>query len=127
MALEMKYSPVLDLAKKLGMKNTSVNEEGGALKVNGTVNTQYQKNLIWDKIKEIGGENSSDIKADIKVENNNYLDVYTVQSGDTLSALAKKYYKNAGAYMDIFNANKDQLKNPDMIQVGQSLKIPFKS
>lgn len=127
MALEMKYAPVLDLTKKLGMKNTSVNEEGGSLKLNGTVNTQYQKNLIWDKIKEIGGENSSDIKADIKVENNNYLDVYTVQKGDTLSALAKKYYKNAGAYMDIFNANKDQLKNPDMIQVGQSLKIPFKN
>lgn len=127
MALEMKYAPVLDLTKKLGMKNTSVNEEGGSLKLNGTVNTQYQKNLIWDKIKEIGGESSSDIKADIKVENNNYLDVYTVQKGDTLSALAKKYYKNAGAYMDIFNANKDQLKNPDMIQVGQTLKIPFKN
>lgn len=127
MALEMKYAPVLDLAKKLGMKNTSVNEDGGALKINGTVSTQYQKNLIWDKIKEVGGENAHDIKADIKVENNDYLDIYTVQKGDTLSALAKKYYKNAGAYMDIFNANKDQLKNPDMIQVGQSLKIPFKN
>jgi hypothetical protein len=35
-----------------------------------TANTPYEKNAIWDKIKEIGGDNPSDIMADIKVEDN---------------------------------------------------------
>lgn len=49
---------------------------------------------------------------------------YIVQSGDTLSKIAKEYYGDAGRYMDIFNANKDKLTSPDKIQVGQELVIP---
>lgn len=49
---------------------------------------------------------------------------YVVQSGDTLSKIAKEYYGDANRYMDIFNANTDKLSNPDKIQVGQELVIP---
>ena len=49
---------------------------------------------------------------------------YIVQSGDTLSKIAKEYYGDAGKYMDIFNANNDKLSDPDKIQVGQELIIP---
>ncbi|OFV81884.1 MAG: hypothetical protein A2Y78_14105 [Acidobacteria bacterium RBG_13_68_16] len=49
---------------------------------------------------------------------------HLVVSGDTLSALAKKYYGKASLYMKIFEANKDQLSNPDLIKVGQKLRIP---
>lgn len=49
---------------------------------------------------------------------------YTVQSGDTLSHIAKRFYGNANQYMKIFNANKDQLKDPDHIKIGQVLKVP---
>lgn len=49
---------------------------------------------------------------------------YIVQSGDTLSKIAKEYYGDAGKYMDIFNANTDKLSDPDKIQVGQELIIP---
>jgi nucleoid-associated protein YgaU len=41
-----------------------------------------------------------------------------------LSKISKQFYGNANEYMRIFNANKDKLKNPDNIQVGQELKIP---
>ena len=51
---------------------------------------------------------------------------YTVVSGDTLSKIAKKFYGNANAWNTIFQANKDQIKNPDMIHPGQVLKIPAK-
>ncbi len=54
-------------------------------------------------------------------------DVYgyhTVKSGDTLSAIAKKLLGSANRYTDIFNANKDQLSDPDKIKVGQKLVIP---
>jgi nucleoid-associated protein YgaU len=50
--------------------------------------------------------------------------IHEVVKGDTLSALAKRYLGSANRYMDIFNANKDQLNNPDMIKVGQKLRIP---
>jgi nucleoid-associated protein YgaU len=49
---------------------------------------------------------------------------HVVVSGDTLSGLAKKYYGKASLYMKIFEANKDQLTNPDLIKVGQKLRIP---
>jgi nucleoid-associated protein YgaU len=49
---------------------------------------------------------------------------YTVAGGDTLSKIAKKFYGNANAWNTIFQANRDQIKNPDMIHPGQVLKIP---
>jgi LysM repeat protein len=50
--------------------------------------------------------------------------MHDVVSGDTLSALAKRYYGDASKYNRIFEANRDQLSDPDKIQVGQKLKIP---
>jgi nucleoid-associated protein YgaU len=47
-----------------------------------------------------------------------------VQAGDTLSAIAKRLLGNANAYMEIYNANRDQLSDPDKIKPGQVLKIP---
>jgi len=49
---------------------------------------------------------------------------YTVQSGDTLSKISQHYYGNAHDYMKIYNANRDQLSDPDEISVGQELVIP---
>jgi nucleoid-associated protein YgaU len=49
---------------------------------------------------------------------------HTVVSGETLSAIAKKYYGDANKYPEIFEANKPMLKHPDKIYPGQSLRIP---
>ena len=49
---------------------------------------------------------------------------YTVVRGDTLSAIAKTQYGNAGQYPKIFEANKPMLSNPDKIYPGQVLRIP---
>jgi nucleoid-associated protein YgaU len=49
---------------------------------------------------------------------------HTVARGDTLSAIAKTYYGNAGAYMKIFEANRPMLGHPDKIYPGQLLRIP---
>ena len=51
---------------------------------------------------------------------------YQVQSGDSLSKIAKKYYGNAMEYNKIFEANKPMLKDPDKIYPGQMLRIPPK-
>ena len=50
--------------------------------------------------------------------------LHEVVSGDTLGGIAKKYYGNAGQYMKIFEANRDILDDPNLIKVGQKLKIP---
>lgn len=55
------------------------------------------------------------------VEETQYHDVV---SGDTLSAIAKKYYGDANQYNKIFEANKPMLSHPDKIYVGQKLRIP---
>lgn len=49
---------------------------------------------------------------------------YTVQSGDTLSKIAKEMYGNANEYNKIFEANRPLLTHPDKIYVGQVLRIP---
>jgi nucleoid-associated protein YgaU len=49
---------------------------------------------------------------------------HVVQSGDTLGKIARQYYGDASLYMTIFDANKDQLKDPNKIFPGQKLKIP---
>ncbi len=49
---------------------------------------------------------------------------YTVQSGDTLSKIAKEHYGDANKYMVIFEANRDKLSDPNKIQPGQELVIP---
>lgn len=52
--------------------------------------------------------------------------IYEVKSGDSLSKIAKAEYGNANDYMLIFEANRDILKDPNLIHPGQKLKIPPK-
>lgn len=53
--------------------------------------------------------------------------IYVVKSGDSLSKIAKREYGDAGAWNAIFEANKDQIKDPNLIHPGQKLKIPPKN
>jgi LysM repeat protein len=121
--LKEKYQPVIELATKLGVKLGSVAEEGGKLKVKGASPYQLEKNLVWDKIKTLPGWDK-EVSVDISVEKTDIYGVYTVKSGDTLSKIAKEYLGSPNKYMDIFNINKDVLKNPDLIHAGQTIKIP---
>jgi len=122
--VKAKYQSVLDLGEKLNIQDGNVSEENGVLKVKGTAKTQYEKNLLWDNIKAIGGDNPSDIMADIKVADDSVYHRHTVQSGETLGKIAKHYYGDAMKYKDIFAANSDILKNPDLIYPDQELIIP---
>jgi len=122
--MKAKYQSVLDLGEALAIQNGDVKEENGVLLIKGTAKTQYEKNLIWDKIKEVGGESPSDIQADIDVADTSVFANHTVVSGETLGKISKKYYGSASKYNVIFEANTDILSNPDLIKVGQELVIP---
>ena len=119
-----KYQSVLDLGEKLNIQNGDVKEEMGKLHVSGTANTQYEKNQLWDAIKAAGGESPADIVADIKVADETVYARHTVAGGESLSKIAKHYYKDPMKYNAIFEANRNILKNPDMIHPGQELVIP---
>ena len=126
MGLRDKYAYAIQTAKELRMQGAAEEREG-KLYFKGTTSTQAEANKIWDAIKTIP-DWSKDVVADIKStgagEQAASATTYTVKAGDTLSKIAKDHLGNANAYMDIFNANKDQLTDPDKIKPGQVLKIP---
>ena len=124
MSVKSKYQSVLDLGERLNVQNGKVEENEGVLRVWGTVQTPYEKDQLWDAIKASGGSNPSDIVADIQVDNPNVYATHTVQKGESLSKIAKHYYGDMMKYKQIFEANRNQLDDPDQIEVGQVLTIP---
>ncbi len=147
MGLREKYDYAIQTAKQLRMAGAA-EERDGRLYFNGTVNSEQEKNQIWNALKTIP-DWQREVVADIKVKPGAQAaqapapaakppapaakspapataapQTYTVKPGDTLSGIAKQLLGDAGAYMEIFNANRDQLSNPDLIKPGQVLKIP---
>ena len=118
-----KYKDLESVASKLGIQNFAMREANGKVSITGHTTYQLEKDLLWDAIKKHSGW-ENEVAADIKVEKTDVFGVYTVKPGDSLSKIAKSAYDDASKYMKIFEANKDQLKDPDRIQVGQKLKVP---
>jgi nucleoid-associated protein YgaU len=129
MGLRDKYAYAIQQAK--GKFDGSAQERDGKLYFTGSVKTEAEKNELWNAIKTIP-EWREEIVADIKVTGGGAAAApaaasartYTVKSGDTLSAIAKQHLGDANAYMKIYEANRDQLSDPDKIKPGQVLKIP---
>jgi nucleoid-associated protein YgaU len=119
-----KYKYAMETAKGFDLQG-STEERDGQLFIRGTVQTQEQANKIWDAIKTIP-DWKTEIVADIKAVGggNASSQTYTVKPGDTLSKIAKQRLGDANAYPKIFEANRDQLSDPDAIRPGQVLKIP---
>jgi len=127
MSLRDKYAYAIQTAK--GKFQGNAEERDGKLYWKGTIASEEQKNEIWNAIKTIP-DWRNDIVADIQVvapaggAAATSAKTYTVKSGDTLSKIAKEHLGSANDYMKIFEANKDQLSDPDKIKPGQVLKIP---
>lgn len=132
--LKQKYASVLRTIEQTGVRMQNLHVENNKLFVKGQAPSEQVKNQVWDQIKLVD-PSFSDLTADIAVDPNapkpaqqagpaSGGQTYTVQSGDTLSKIAKQFYGDANAYMDIFNANLDKLNDPDKISPGQQLVIP---
>lgn len=125
MGLRETYAYAIQQAK--GKFDGSAVERDGKLHFVGTVRSEADKNEIWNAIKTIPSWRD-DIVADIKVTGGGETPpaprTYTVKPGDTLSKIAREHLGNANEYTRIFEANRDQLSDPDKIQPGQVLKIP---
>jgi nucleoid-associated protein YgaU len=124
MNLRDKYNHAIQTAKGFRMEG-SAEERDGKLYFKGMVKSQAEVNTIWDAIKTVP-DWRNDVVAEVTIDPNAKAAAatYTVKAGDTLSKIAKDHLGNANAYMKIFDANKDQLSDPDKIKPGQVLKIP---
>lgn len=66
------------------------------------------------------------VAADLKAPaTHTKVEYYVVEKGDSLSAIAQKYYGKANDYPKIFEANREVIKDPDLIYVGQKIRIPL--
>ena len=134
--LRAKYDPVIRTMQQNGVSVLKSEMKGDKFFIKGEAPSEELKNKVWDQIKKVDPGNA-DLIADISVAAGGRGgpagaavkapgSSYTVKSGDTLSKIAKEQYGDANAYMKIFNANKDQLSDPDQIKPGQVLAIPPK-
>jgi LysM repeat protein len=134
--LKGKYQSVISAAPQIGIQLQNVHIENGKLLIRGKAPNENVKNDIWNRIKAIDPA-YSDLTADITIDPSLPQPAasqsaqqqsggrkYTVQSGDTLSKIAKQFYGNANDYNKIFEANRDKLSDPDKIRPGQELAIP---
>jgi nucleoid-associated protein YgaU len=129
MGLRETYAYAIQTAK--GKFQGGAEEREGKLYFKGTVATEVEKNEIWGAIKTIPTW-QKDVVADIQVIGgpsaaagaSTAKQTYTVKPGDTLSKIANAQLGNADAYMKIFEANRDQLSDPDKIKPGQVLRMP---
>src|SRR5438045_5607732 len=121
MDLRAKYDQAIQTAKRLGFQGAAT-QEGDKLHFKGTVRSEYERNQIWNAIKTVP-DWKNDINADIQVQlqpqavgtSGAGSRTYTVKPGDTLSKIAKEHFGDANQYMKIYNANTDQLRDPDKI------------
>lgn len=126
-----KYRAALDTIKQKGVILSHLHVQDNKLFIQGAAPSEDIKNDVWNQIKAADASHS-DVTCDLKVDPNlapppapaAATRSYTVQSGDTLSKIAKQFYGSASEYPKIFEANRDKLSNPDKIQVGQELVIP---
>jgi nucleoid-associated protein YgaU len=124
MGLREKYSDAIQTAKGFHM-NGSADEREGKLYFKGTVSTQAEVNKIWDAIKTVP-DWRQDVVGDIQATGRPAVATrtYTVKAGDTLSKIAKATLGDPQAYTRIFDANRDQLTDPNAIKPGQVLRLP---
>ncbi len=124
MDLKTKYNELIQKAKDLGIANLEVREQNNVLYIDGDSDTSSAKDEVWAVYEKLDPEfRSADVVMNINSpEGSEPQDVeYTVVAGDNLTKIAKAH---GTTWQKIHEANKDRIKNPDLIQVGWKLKIP---
>ncbi|MCC9065849.1 LysM peptidoglycan-binding domain-containing protein [Flavobacterium piscisymbiosum] len=121
MSVKDKYKELTDLATNLGIANLQVREQDNVLYVDGTAKSAEDKEKIWSAYGKIDPDfRSADAVINIVVAEGTTTE-YTVKGGDSLSKIGKAH---GVSWEAIFEANRDIIKNPDLIQPGWKLKIP---
>ena len=108
-----------------GINNLEVQVEDGVATLSGEAESAeaLQKAVLMaGNIQGIKVVNDNGVTAPAPMEEVEY---YEIKSGDTLWAVAQKYYDDGSKYTRIFEANREVIKDPDKIFVGQKIRIPL--
>jgi nucleoid-associated protein YgaU len=125
-ALMHKYAPVIDKINQFapyGAKVISTDLDGEKLHLKAEVPSKVVANRVWDAIKTVDPE-YADLEHEMATTGPDE-QPYTIQSGDTLGAIAVLFYGHANKYPEIASAN--GIDNPDHISVGATLQLPVLS
>jgi nucleoid-associated protein YgaU len=127
MALRSKYQQLIDAATKSGVNNLQVREQGNVLYIDGNAPSEEVKKSLWDLYNKIDPDyRAGDLVLNLNVFGTSAKPAqqeYVVVKGDNLTMIGKKY---GVSWKEIYEINKDIIKDPDLIQPGWKLKIPQK-
>ena len=134
--LRQKYQAALDRGDQEHIQFQNLHVEGSKLYIKGLAPSEEARTSFMNQI-EMLRAGADDVVAEITVQQSQTQAAaadgaavssptvtYKVESGDTLSKISKEYYGTPDEYMRIFYANRDKLRDPDRINVGQELVIP---
>jgi len=114
---------LLDAAAELGIKDLEIRAERNKTVITGRARYQLDCDLFFDAVKTIDGW-EEDIVVDLAVECTDIRGYHTVKPGETLASIAKRHLGSAARELDIFEANRDRMNDPEQICPGQQLLIP---
>lgn len=121
--LQQKYQELINAAKTSGVSNLQVREQDNVLYIDGAVQSESAKRDLWNIYNKIDPDyRSGDLVMNLSTADGE--EEYEVVSGDSLSKIGRKY---GVEWKEIYEANRDKIKDPDLIQPGWKLKIPKKS
>ena len=112
-------------AENPGVKNLEVSVQDGVATLSGEADSAIALEkavLMTGNIEGISQVRVDDLTAPAATEKVEY---YVIKSGDTLSGIAAKFYGKGSLYPRIFEANREVIKNPDLIYPGQKIRIPL--
>ena len=127
MKLQEKYAELIQTARSSGVQNLQVREQENVLYIDGQAPTQDIKQKLWDVYGKIDPNyRSADVVMNVAVSPITpapAMQEYEVVKGDNLSKIGKRY---GVTWKEIYEANKNIISDPDLIQPGWKLKIPHK-
>ena len=124
MALQDKYRELIDAARSGDATGVQVREQDNVLYIDGTVQSEESKQKLWDIYNRLDPDyRSGDVVMNLSLAEGAATE-YEVKSGDSLSKIGQKH---GVEWRDIYEANRDKIKDPDLIHPGLKLKIPKKN
>jgi nucleoid-associated protein YgaU len=114
---------LLNAVSRLRIRDLAIETAHGRFVIKGVAPYQLDRDQLYEAIKAVDGWQSK-VVVDVAVERSDVRGYHTVAQGETLAAIAERYYGRASKETAIFEANRDRMNDPSQISPGQQLLIP---